>query len=84
MKVLVLIAVCVGIAVCEHCTETNSCRHTTCDSSSQLHCVNNFCTCTVATSWDCNDVNTCLAINAWNCPQSRRHCIDQRCRCTQV
>lgn len=30
----------------------------------------------------CSDVNACLAINAWTCPQSRRHCIDGRCRCT--
>ncbi|XP_078331056.1 serine protease inhibitor Cvsi-2-like [Crassostrea virginica] len=84
MKVLALFTICFALAACERCTETNSCIHTSCDASSQLHCVNNMCTCTVATTWTCSDVNACLAINAWTCPQNRRHCIDGRCRCTAV
>nr|XP_011430295.2 serine protease inhibitor Cvsi-2-like [Crassostrea gigas] len=84
MSILFVFAICVGLVVSERCTETNNCHHTLCDSSSELHCVHNMCTCTVATSWTCSDVNACLAINAWTCPQSRRHCIDGRCRCTAV
>jgi hypothetical protein len=36
---------------CEKCTVTNSpkdCLHTACDNSSELHCVDGLCTCTVA------------------------------------
>ncbi|XP_048728477.1 serine protease inhibitor Cvsi-2-like [Ostrea edulis] len=84
MKTVVLLACLIGYVLSETCTSSHTeCQHTSCDSTSELHCVDGFCTCTVATNMACTTVKECQALTDWNCPQNRRHCIDNVCRCTR-
>ncbi|XP_048776642.1 serine protease inhibitor Cvsi-2-like [Ostrea edulis] len=84
MKTVVLLACLIGYALSETCTSSHSeCKHTSCDSTSELHCVDGLCTCTTATSMACRTLQDCQSITDWDCQQSRRHCIDNVCRCSR-
>ncbi|XP_052680811.1 serine protease inhibitor Cvsi-2-like [Crassostrea angulata] len=85
MKAVAVLLVClIGYVYSESCTNSVSeCQHTSCDSSSELHCVDGLCTCTTPTNMACRTQQDCLNIADWDCPANRRHCIDNVCRCSR-
>ncbi|XP_061183333.1 serine protease inhibitor Cvsi-2-like [Saccostrea echinata] len=83
MKVLLLLVVVIGCAVAEMCRSDSDCSHVQCDSSTQLHCVFNTCTCTEPSTHKCQTQRDCAYIR-WDCPRDRRHCIDGLCKCTRI
>ncbi|XP_022314422.1 serine protease inhibitor Cvsi-2-like [Crassostrea virginica] len=84
MKYVVLLTCLIGYVWSETCTSSHSeCRHTTCDSTSELHCIDGLCTCTTAHNMRCSSLQECQSLTNWDCPQNRRHCIDNMCRCAR-
>ncbi|XP_052797817.1 serine protease inhibitor Cvsi-2-like [Mya arenaria] len=74
--VLAVLAGLIAVAFGESCGPSQ-CVHTQCDATSQLHCVDGLCTCTVQGSSTCSAKDDCP-----HCDNNRhRHCIDGTCHC---
>merc|ERR1711860_184356 len=83
---LAIIALCILYATADKCsgTDTSTCIHTICDSTTEIKCINGACTCEDKLDLSCTSRQDCLDLTPWNCNLERRHCVDQKCTCIRI
>ncbi|XP_063431088.1 serine protease inhibitor Cvsi-2-like [Mytilus trossulus] len=90
MKIVIafLVVCLLGLISAEDCPTNNpdrECDHMKCEDHWHKACVSSTCTCLHSTDGGqaCTSKAECDAINGWSCSNSRRHCVDGRCRCSR-